>query len=280
MVLGGSIAYATTPTFAKLVYEGGGDAVGLLATRFPIAALAFAAILALRRRLRAVPWRDPLLALAVGIYFLQALSFFLAVDRIDAGLTVLLLYTYPALVMAAGALFLGEPVSGRLLRVLALVLVGVTLAVGLSGRPDALGVAFGFSAAVLFAAFFLLAKTLMERRGLGSMELTGLVYVGCTPCYLAAGLVVGMQLPDEPGGWAALALTIAIGTIVAAGLLFAGLRRLPANVASLLTTIEPVAGILLAAIVLGEHLGPLQGVGVVMVVVALLQLARPHPVAV
>ena len=120
----------------------------------------------------------------------------------------------------------------------------------------------------------------MERRGLGSMELTALVYVGCTPCYLAAGLVVGMQLPDRPLGWTALALTIVIGTIVAAGLLFAGLRRLPANVASLLTTIEPVAAILLAAAVLGEHLSPLQGLGVAMVIVALMQLARPHPAAV
>ena len=84
--------------FAKYAYAAGFDAVSLLTVRFVLAALIFWGIVAVRGA--QLPRRRIVLTgLALGGvgYATQAGLFFGALERIDASLTSLLLYTYPAL---------------------------------------------------------------------------------------------------------------------------------------------------------------------------------------
>jgi drug/metabolite transporter (DMT)-like permease len=72
-----------------------------------------------------------------------------------------------------------------------------------------------------------------------------------------------------------------ISTFVAIQTFSAGSRRIGAAQASLISTVEPVWTISLAALLLGERLGPIQLVGGALVIggVILAQLRRGVPLA-
>jgi drug/metabolite transporter (DMT)-like permease len=57
---------------------------------------------------------------------------------------------------------------------------------------------------------------------------------------------------------------------------FAGLEKVGPVVASLLSTVEPLVAVLLGALLLGERLTLLQGVGGLLILTAVVLLARPE----
>src|SRR5687768_10422918 len=96
-------SFGTMGIFGKLAYEGGASATTLLATRFGLAAAliwALALGTGAARRLRALPRRDIGTAVALGAlaYGAQAGCYFVALERLDASLLSLLVYTFPAIV--------------------------------------------------------------------------------------------------------------------------------------------------------------------------------------
>src|SRR3712207_5408687 len=142
--------------FGKLAYDEGATVGTLLAVRFVLAALLFWALILASRGggdIRAVPGRDLAAALALGGcgYALQAGGYFVALERIDASILALLLYTFPAMV-AVAAVVLGRDrfdagrAAALLLASAGLVLV---LANGEGGDLDAVGTAFALGAAVV-----------------------------------------------------------------------------------------------------------------------------------
>jgi drug/metabolite transporter (DMT)-like permease len=105
-------AFGAMAVFGKLAYEEGATVGTLLAVRFTLAAALFWAILAVRGHfgeLRRLSRRDLATGLALGGvgYAAQAGCYFSALERIDASLLSLVLYTFPAMVTAA-AIVLGR----------------------------------------------------------------------------------------------------------------------------------------------------------------------------
>src|SRR4051812_33522610 len=149
MCAASAASFGAMAIFGKLAYDAGVGVLTLLFVRFVIAAGVFGAINGTRRR--PFPRRRVLLvALALGSigYAAQSGLFFTALTRIDAGLTALVLYVYPALV-TLGAVALGRDrldrvrVASLLLAFTGLVLV---LFVGEPAHVDALGVALALGA--------------------------------------------------------------------------------------------------------------------------------------
>ena len=115
--LASAAAFGAMGIFGKLAYEEGATVGTLLATRFVLAAALFWLILAAggrARDLRALPRRDVGIAIALGAvgYSAQAGGYFAALDRLDASLLSLLLYTFPAMVTVA-AIALGRERANR-----------------------------------------------------------------------------------------------------------------------------------------------------------------------
>src|SRR5690349_10861257 len=106
MCLASGAAFGALAVFGKLAYGEGVTVGTLLVSRFVIAAVLFWLILLAGdgvREVRTIARRDLRTGLALGAfgYALQAGCFFAALDRIDASLLSLLLYTYPAFVAVA-----------------------------------------------------------------------------------------------------------------------------------------------------------------------------------
>jgi drug/metabolite transporter (DMT)-like permease len=284
LCLGSGAAFGAMAVFGKLAYDAGATVGTLLAVRFTLAAAVFWALVVAggaAPELRALRPREAGAALALGAcgYALQAGCYFAALERIDASLLALVLYTFPAIVAAAAVALGRERMDGRRAGALALALGGLALVVAGAGTGalDPRGTALALGAAVVYSAYILVGDGISAR--VRPHVLAALVCTGA-----AVTLTIGAALLGElrPGaltaaGWGWLACLALVCTVASIGLFFAGLRRVGPTTASILATVEPVVTVLLAFVVFGETLGTVQLAGGALVLAAVLVLRAPRP---
>jgi drug/metabolite transporter (DMT)-like permease len=260
--------------FGKLAYGEGATVGTLLAARFLLAAGLFWALGA-AWRVRGLRGRDVIAALALGAcgYALQAGCYFAALERVDASLLSLLIYTFPAIVAAAAVGLGREQIDGRRLAALAVASGGLVLVVAGAGAGalDPLGAGLGLGAAVVYSGYILVSDGIARTVAPG--VLAALVCTGAAAPLTAGAALLGDLDPGAVtlAGWGWLACLAAVSTVAAIGLFFAGLRRVGPTTASILSTVEPVATIALAFLVFGETLAALQLAGGTLVLAAALE---------
>jgi drug/metabolite transporter (DMT)-like permease len=286
--LGSGAAFGAMAIFGKLAYDEGTNVGTLLAVRFCVAAALFWGVViatGAMRDLRRMRRRDVGIALALGAcgYSLQAACFFLALERIDASLLSLLLYTFPAIVAVAAVLLGRERMTRRRVTALCLALGGLVLVLAGAGTGalDPLGASLGLGAAVVYSTYILVSQGVAGR--VPAQVLSALVCTGAATSLSIGTAAIGQVRPGEvtPAGWGWLGCIAVVSTVIAIGLFFAGLKRVGPTSASILATVEPVVTVLLAFLVFAERLGPMQLVGGALVISAVVILSarvRPAPV--
>jgi drug/metabolite transporter (DMT)-like permease len=279
LCLGSGAAFGAMAIFGKLAYDGGATIGTLLAVRFVLAALLFWTLVlaaGAAREVRAMGRRDIGVGLALGAcgYAVQAGCFFAALQRIDASLLSLLLYTFPAMVAAAAVALGRERIDRRRVAALALSFAGLVLVVATAGAGalDPLGAALGLGAAVVYTTYILVSEGVARR--VRPQVLSALVCTGAAVSLTAGSALLGDLRPGDVtmAGWGWLACIAVVSTVVSISLFFAGLRRAGPTTASILATVEPLVTVLLAFLVFGEALGALQLVGGALVLSAVLVL--------
>jgi drug/metabolite transporter (DMT)-like permease len=279
LCLGSGAAFGAMAIFGKLAYDDGATVGTLLAVRVALAAAIFWAIVLLggaAREIRAVRGRDAGLGLALGGcgYALQAGLFFAALERIDASLLSLVLYTFPAIVAAAAVVLGRERMDGRRLTALAMALGGLALVVAGAGTGtlDGLGVALALGAALTYSTYILVSEGVAGR--VRARVLSALVCTGAAATLTTGSALLGQLRPAELtlAGWGWLACLAVVSTVVAISLFFAGLPRVGPTAASILATVEPFVTVLLAFLVFGETLGVVQLIGGALVLAAVVVL--------
>jgi drug/metabolite transporter (DMT)-like permease len=259
------------------VYEDGAEPIGVLAVRFGLAAVV---LLVLARVMgEALPRGRPLATLvALGAfgYVGMSLCYFFALERISAGLTALLLYFYPALVVVLGAVLLRDRPRTAALVCVALATVGTVLTIGPVGGGQVLGVVLGLASALVYATYILVSSRV---HGVGSFATAAVVLSAGAVVLAVLSLLTRPALPERPVAWAALVGVALFGTVIAVTTFFAALALLGPSDTSVVSTVEPVVSIGVAALVLGERLGPVQVLGGVVVLLAVAALARLGPAA-
>jgi drug/metabolite transporter (DMT)-like permease len=101
------------------------------------------------------------------------------------------------------------------------------------------------------------------------------VATGATASFTVAGLVRGgLPYPRTSDGWAAVAVIAAVATVIPMAALFAGIERVGAPTASIVSTFEPVVTVVLAGLVLGETLSLVEATGAACVIAAVRLLAK------
>ncbi|MFC4907338.1 EamA family transporter [Actinomadura gamaensis] len=275
LIILSSVCFGGSGPFGKALIEAGLSPLQAVWVRIAGAALVFTALAATVRGRRA--WTTarahlaPLLGYGVGaIAGCQGL-YFLAASRLPVGIAILLEFCGPVLVLLWLRLVRRVQVQRTAAHGVAVAMVGLALVVqvwdGL--RLDALGLAAGLGAAACQAAYFLL----LDRMGDGAdplvtnaaggiiaaVVLTPIALPWSVPWHILAGPVpiAGHTAP----GWALVAWIIAISTVLAYLTGNAAVHRLSAQVAGALSYTEAVAATLIAWVVLGEHLNPVQLLG-------------------
>lgn len=212
-------------------------------------------------------WRATVLGvLNIGAFFALL---FVAAERLHGGVAATLGSIQPLVAALLAAWLLGERLRRRSLVAGALGAAGVAMIVLQPGaRLDAWGVAAGFAAALSMATGVTLAKrwpppvpvlaatSWQLLAGGGVLAVVGLAVEGAPPP-LTAGNVAGFA-------WLSI-----VGTALAYGFWFRGISRLPVANVSLLGLLSPLVAVVVGWLVLDQHLGAVQIVGVGVVLVAL-----------
>ncbi len=259
-------------TQAKIIYADGGNAMTVMFTRFLISTLVFGLLLAIKHRSFKIdrPLRLPVLA--VGTVWSGAMiCYLLSVESISVSLAVLLLYTYPLLVLAYSILRKQLLPSAPLILGFFIAFLGLYLA--LSGgevKLDTTGLLLALLAG-LGAAFTFIKGAQVATR-LNPLVIT--FWINVIGLVMIVPLAYAQfSLPTSNSGLLSLGAAT-LFYVIAILCQFQALARLPAATAAFILNLEPVVSILLASIILKEQLSHLQWLGVVLVISVLLAAVR------
>lgn len=260
------------------------DAETLLALRMGFSLPFFIAmgIVASRHAAAPLPARDWGWMAGLGLigYYLASYLDFLGLNYISAALERLILYLYPTLVILLSALFLGKPVTRRMLGALGLCYIGIGIAVGhdLTIAGDAGNVAIGsllvFASAVTFALYLMGNGEVVTRTGSARFTAYATSFA-CLGCLVQFFVLRPVSALVQPWQVYALSLTMAlVSTVAPVWLTSEAIRRLGAGPVSLTSSLGPAITILLGWLLLGEAIGPAQLAGTVMVIGGVMFMAR------
>jgi len=278
-----ALALSCMGILGKLAFQQGVDPLNLVTLRALIAFITLATVLSvLRGRLPTIRIAQlPFFAMLglIGISLNYA-TFFLALDHSTVSTAISLLYTYPAFVMVGAVVFLGETITIAKVTALLLTVVGCFFVTGAHDpaalKLNVLAVAFGLAASVTKAAYTLLSKRALRRTDPWTTVLFafgfGALFLACWT-WPASILTVDL-------GWRAWLLVLAIAwvpTLVGYSLFVLSLSYLEASRASIIATLEPVAAIVLAALILGEAGSWPQFLGVALILggIVVLNVRKP-----
>jgi drug/metabolite transporter (DMT)-like permease len=267
-------SFGAMAVFGKLAYEAGVGVLTLLVVRFCLATALLAALNGLRGRpLPRGRTRGAALALGGVAYAAQSALYFTALTRVDAGLVALLLYLFPALV-TLGAVALGRDALDAV-RIASIVLAfaGLVLVLFVGGPADidALGVALAIAAALVYTVYILASEPVLADAD--PLSLATLVCAGAALTFTVAAVASGeLRFGFDAIGWLWLAGIVAVSTVSAIVLFFAGLARIGPSRASIISTVEPLVTVGLAFLVFGEQLTGTQLIGGALVLTSVVAL--------
>jgi drug/metabolite transporter (DMT)-like permease len=293
MALSAGTLFALNGTVSKVILKSGLSSLRLTEVRCTGALIGLALILLVTRPESLRTNRHELLYLAAfgvfGVALVQ-LFYFLAIHRLEIGVSLLIQYLGPMFVALFARFVLKQKVRRRIWVALALALTGLTLVVDLwhGVSLDGLGVIFSLCSAVTFAGYMLLAERAVGKRDPISLLCWGFFFAavfwaiaqpwwsfpfdvpGTTVSLL--GNLSDLHLPI----WVLLAWMIVPGTIIPFFLIVGSMRHITATRAGILAMVEPVVASLVAYGWLDETLGATQLVGgaIVLSGILLAQSAR------
>ena len=267
---------------ARLAFNHGLDVASAVTVRSLITALVVGLIVWQQRvQLTVTSRQRGFLLLISGLVAVQSLSLYAAVARLPVALALLTFNTYPLWTALFAWLFYRHKPERAVLMTMPVLLLGLALALDVFGATSGLGAAgqwsrigAGVAFAMLAAAVFGGALVFTQHEAAGvdgrlrttiTMTLVGLLAL------LALPLQDGLHLPQAAAGWWGLAgLTLCYGT--AFTIMFTLLPKLGVVGSSPIMNVEPVAALVLAWALLGQAIAPVQVLGALIVVGAVMAL--------
>jgi drug/metabolite transporter (DMT)-like permease len=293
MALSAGTLFAVNGTVSKVILESGLSSLRLTEVRCAGALLGLALLLlATRRESLRVGRRELAFLVAfgvLGVAFVQ-LFYFLAIHRLQIGVSLLIQYLGPLLVALFAHFVLREHVRRRLWVALAMALGGLMLVVDLwrGVSLDGLGVVFSLCSAVTFAGYLLLAEYAVGRRDPLSLLCYGFLFASVFWAIVQPWWRFPFDVPGRNVSllghlshlhlpiWVLMLWMVVLGTIVPFLLIVGSMRHITATRAGILAMVEPVVASVVAYGWLDETLGTTQLVGGAIVLggIALAQTAR------
>ena len=274
-ILASSLCFGSMAIFARMAYASGLDTPTLLLLRFTMAAILMWTLL-LAKGMKLPRGKGMVMLLAMGAigYAGQAFSFFTALTLASAGLVSLLLYLYPAIVTILARIVFRHPLTWTQLCAVAVALIGSVLTIGKAGDGKPLGIFFGILAAFIYSVYILAGSRFPK--DVTPTASTTVITSAAAVTYACVVAVKGFHPPGTGAGWLAVVAIAIICTVLAILFFFEGLERVGAVRASVMSTVEPVFTVLLAAVVLDEVITPMRVLGGALIVGAVILLAREN----
>ncbi len=189
-----------------------------------------------------------------------------AYARIGVGLSILINYTGPAIVIALSPLVLKEKLTAGKLCALASALCGAVLISGraVTGGADGVGIICAALSAVAYAVMVLSNKLTVRIKGTDNALLQMLFTCAAVVLCSVADGDVKMSVPAS--GLLPILLLGVVCTGLACRLYFSSIGGLPAQTVAICGYLEPLSAVLLSALVLGERMSSVQLLGAALII--------------
>ena len=267
--------------FVRKLSAFGFSSIQIVSIRVTLAALFFSVLLLFRDRsgfrisLRDIPL---FLGLGFGSILFFTVCYFSAISIMPLSTAAILLYTSPIWIMLMSVLFFRERMNGRKVLALALAFAGCVLVSGISGEGLTLkGLLLGLGSGIGYGLYSILGTVALRKYSPYTVTTYTFLFAAagswlvCRPENMIARFSGADSLPWLLFFCGLTALVTAVIPFLAYTL---GLRTVEASRAGILATIEPMVATLVGILVFSEPLTVLSGLGMALILAAVILLNR------
>ncbi|MBZ5720035.1 MAG: EamA family transporter [Acidobacteriia bacterium] len=227
-----------------------------------------------------LPAADVVQTFLLGVLGVAASNYlyYLAIQRTNVATAIILQYTAPVWVLIYMVVRGRQKATVSRVSAVTLAVAGSAMVIGVIGsgklRLDAVGVMAALVAAFSFAFYNVGGHDILARYDRWIVLLWTLLAASAfwivlnPPWKVAAAHYSGMQ-------WLFLLVFSLVSVLAPFSLYFAGLQHLEPTRAIVVSCLEPVFSIVIAAVALGEVMGLVQTLGIVIVLVAIMLVQMP-----
>ena len=267
--------------FVRKLSAFGFSSVQIVSIRVTLAALFFCLLLAAKDRsgfrvaLRDIPL---FFGLGFGSILFFTVCYFSAITIMPLSTAAILLYTSPIWIMLMSALFFREKLDRRKLIALVLAFAGCVLVSGISGEGITFaGLLLGLGSGIGYGLYSILGTIALRRYSPYTVTTYTFAFAAagswliCRP----ADMISKFAGAADPAGLAFFCGLTAVVTAVVPFLSYTlGLRTVEASRAGIIATLEPVVATVIGIVYFSEALTLLSGLGIVLVLSAVVILNR------
>ncbi len=279
-----AILWASSATAGKALFQTGISPMELIQIRLTLSAALLGIFFCIfRRTYLSIRLKDLFYFVLLGgiAMAMVQVSYFYAISKIYVSAAILLQYLGTILIAAYSIAFWHERLTAVKIAALFLAMGGCFLVVG--GYDLHLlelnrgGILWGLISAVSFACYTLLGERGLHRYSPWTVIFYAFLFAALTLNILYKPTVY-LKTTYSAAQWGWFLYIVIIGTIVPFGLYLTGVSHIRSTRASIAAILEPVSAALIAFLILGEILHPLQITGGISAIIAivLLQLQREY----
>lgn len=265
--------------FVRRLSTYGFNSVQIVTIRLTLAALMFCILLFFKDRsgfrisLRDIPL---FLGLGVGSVLFFAVCYFTAITMMPLSTAAILLYTSPIWIMLMSLLFFHEKLTGKKVAALLLAFAGCVLVSGISGEGMTLtGLLIGLGSGIGYGLYSILGTVALRRYSPYTVTTYTFLFAAAGALLIChpADMLSKFSAAPAKGSLFLLCLLTALVTAVIPFLAYTlGLRSVEASRAGILATVEPMVATLIGLIVYGEPLTVSSGLGIILILAAVILL--------
>lgn len=267
LVATAAVLWALIGLFTPALLEEGLTAVDIGFWRALVGGLVFAVHAGVAGHGRVRERRDgwALLAfgvVAVGLFYVALAA---AIESGGVSLAWILLYTAPAWVAVGATVILRERIDALRWTLVGATVVGVVLVSTGGGdglRVSAISLAWGLTAGVTYASWYVAGKRLLDRYHPVTISLWTLLAGAAVLAPFVSGV------PTSLRAWLLIAGIGVVSTYLPVLAYYSGLLQADASRAAIVATVEPVVALGIGVAVAGERLAPVALAGALVVLAA------------
>jgi len=270
-----AVIFGFTPILARITYDYGSNGINMTFLR---ATLSLPVLFLLSRksekkmRLDAGKIRDIALLGVVGTS-ITTILLYSSYNYIGVGLATTLHFIYPVISVMICALFFGESLGAWKLIALLCSVAGIMLSSGSKGFVLSPGIALALLSGCTYAFYIIF----MDKTWIKEMDYFQLSFLLCSVMSITSGLfgwatgMLNFRMPLI--AWAYSLIVSLLNSLGAIPLFQMGVRHVGGSTASILSTLEPITGLILSAAMIGERLSWLKVSGCALILISVLLIS-------
>ncbi len=210
-------------------------------------------------------------------YGLSTLLYFFASHYLGSGLSMVIFFTYPVIIMLLNYFLYGQVIPKAYYLAIVILLTGMVLLVDMKEMAfDLTGIFLGLTSALFYAGYIMFSK----KNPVSPNVSTLMVSLGCmTTSFLVAVFTNTLTIPTSVEVWFNLFGIGIVATVLPILLMLHSLKYISSEKASILSVLEPVFVVILGVLLLNEELESWHALGVVFVLAGALITLFSHKIS-